>query len=132
MRGGCDWKSKSALLSQNGKVTQVVTFEKLGDMVHQLQRQVKKRRKKDLEKSASHTRSIKDMFLAQHNRNRLHHSGPLSTPLLPSFQLENSPHQVVKKVKAKFELQIQAVHDLGEPLHLKRDKYGHKLSSKSS
>ena len=78
-----------------------------------------KRRKKDLEKSASHTRSIKDMFLAQHNRNRLHHSGPLSTPLLPSFQLENSPHQVVKKVKAKFELQIQAVHDLGEPLHLK-------------
>lgn len=78
-----------------------------------------KRRKKDLEKSTSHTRSIKDIFLAQHNRNRLHHQGFLSTFLLLSFQLENSPHWIVKKMKSKFQLQIQAVHYLGKPLHLK-------------
>ena len=39
-----------------------------------------KRRKKELEKSASGTQSIMNMFSAQHNRNKFHHSAPLSTP----------------------------------------------------
>ena len=94
-----------------------------------------KRRKKELEKSASCTRSITDMFSAQHNRNRLHHSTSLPTPLLPSFLPKSPPHQVVKKVETKFELQTRAVHDLGELLRLKsqqRDKYGHELSHRSS
>lgn len=78
-----------------------------------------KRRKKYLEKSASHTMSITEMFSAQHNRNRLHHSASLSTPLFSSSLLENSAHPVVKKVKIRFELQTQAVHNLSELLRLK-------------
>lgn len=76
-------------MSQNGKMTQVVTFEKLEVVVHQLLITHEKRRKKELEKSASHIGSI---VSAQHNRNRLHHLEPLSTPLLPSSQLESSPY----------------------------------------
>lgn len=72
-----------------------------------------------------------DMFSAQHNRNRLHHSARSSTSLLPPSLPEISHHQVVKKVEIKFELQTQAVHDLEELLHLKTqqiDKYGYELS----
>ena len=62
-----------------------------------------KRRKKELE--TSNTKSITDVFSAQHNRNRLHCSAPLPTPLLPLSLLESLPHQVIKKVETKFELQ---------------------------
>ena len=63
-----------------------------------------KRRKKELEKSASHIRSITDIFSVQHNRNRLHHSTSLPTPLLSFFLPKSLPHQGVKKMKTKFEL----------------------------
>lgn len=54
-----------------------------------------KGRKKELEKSASQSRPIVDMFSAQHNQNRLHHLAPPSDPfLLP----ENSSDTVMKKV----------------------------------
>ena len=59
------------------------------------------------------------MFSAQYNRNRLHHLEPLSTPLLPSSQLESLPYRVVKKMETKLELQTKVVHDLGELLRLK-------------
>ena len=94
-----------------------------------------KRRKKELEKSASHTRSIRDMFSAQHNRNRLHHLASLPIPLLPPSLPEIPLHLVVKKMETKFELQTRAVHDLEELLRFKsqqRDKYGHELSHRSS
>ena len=62
-----------------------------------------KRRQKELEKSPSHTGSITDMFPAQYNRNRLHHSTPLPTPLSRPSPLESPPHQVDEKVETKFE-----------------------------
>ena len=85
------------------------------------------RRKKELEKSASQTRSIVDMFLAQQNKkqspSQLTSSVP--TPSPPLF----------KKVETKFELRVQAAHDLGELLRLNTqqiEKYGQELSPKSS
>ena len=75
------------------------------------------------------------MFSAQHNQNRLHHLPPSPSSLLPLSLLESPPHQVVKKVETKFELQTRAVHDLGELLRLKsqqRDKFRHELSHSSS
>ena len=75
-----------------------------------------KQRKKELEKSASHSRSIVDMFSAQHERNKLHHSVPHSdSAMFP----KKSTDKVVKKLETKSELQGRAVHDLGELLRLK-------------
>lgn len=88
--------------------------------------------KKELEKSTSHLRSIVDMFLAQYERNKFHHSAPHSDSIVSQI---NSTEKIVKKVKTKFELQSQVVHDLGEPLRLKTqqiDKYGYELSYNSS
>lgn len=83
-----------------------------------------KRRKKELEKSASHTRSITEMFSAQHNRNRLHHSASPSTPLLSLSLPESSANPVVKKVETRFELlRLKS---------LQKEKYGYELSHRSS
>lgn len=46
-----------------------------------------KRRKKELEKSVSHTQSIGDMFLAKYNYNRLHYSA--SPPNLSSLSISS-------------------------------------------
>ena len=75
-----------------------------------------KRCKKELEKSASHSQSIVDMFSAQHERNKSHHSAPHSDSAVSP---ENSTDKVIKKLETKFDLQSQAVHDLGELLHPK-------------
>lgn len=48
---------------------------------------------------------------------------------------KKSTNKVVKKLETKFELQGQAVHDLGELLYLKTqqiDKYGYELSHNAS
>ena len=42
MKGGYSWRLRSALLNQNGKVMQVVIFEELEVVVHQLQIHEKK------------------------------------------------------------------------------------------
>lgn len=42
-----------------------------------------------------------DMFLAQYERNKLHHSVSLSNS---AVSLENSTDKVVKKMETKFEL----------------------------
>ena len=80
------------------------------------------RRKKELEKSASHTRSIVEMFSAQQNKGH-----PFSKPLSSPDLSQSSSSKVIKKVETRFELQTQAAHDLGELLRLKTqqmDKYG--------
>ena len=85
------------------------------------------RRKKELEKSASQTRSIVDMFLAQQDKRH--------SPSQPTFSAPNPSSFMVKKVETKFELRVQAAHDLGELLHLKTqqiEKYGQELSPKSN
>ena len=88
------------------------------------------RRKKELEKSASHTRSIVEMFSAQQNKGH-----PFSKPLsLPDLS-QSSSSKVIQKVETRVELQTQAAHDVGELLRLKTqqmDKYGYELSPKSN
>ena len=94
-----------------------------------------KRHKKELEKSASHTRSIVDMFSAKHNHNRLHHSGSPFDLSSPPVSSQKSSAKVIEVVETKFELQTRAAHDLGELLRLKTrqmDKYGYELSHKSN
>ena len=94
-----------------------------------------KRRKKELGKSASHTRSIVDMFSAKHTHNRLHHSASPSDPSPPPISSQKSSAKVIEVVETKFELQTRAAHDLGELLRLKTrqiDKYGYELSHKSN
>ena len=110
---------------------QMIIFEESEDLVHHVQTD-EKQRKKELEKSASHSRLIVDMFSAQHERNKLHHSVPHSdSAMFP----KKSTDKVVKKLETKSELQGRAVHDLGELLRLKMqqiDKYGYELSHNSS
>lgn len=80
-----------------------------------------------MEKSASQTRSIVDMFLAQQNKKQ---SSSQLTTLVPTPSL-----LVFKKLETKFVLRVQAAHNLGELLRLKTqqiEKYGQELSLKSS
>ena len=91
-----------------------------------------RRRKRELEKSASTTRSIVDMFSAQIKKNQpqdVHVSSTSSPAILP-------PKNTEKKIReTRFESQTRAVHDLSELLHLKTiqiDKYGHVLDPKSN
>ena len=88
------------------------------------------RRKKELEKSASLTRSIVEMFSAQQNKGQ-----PSSNPLSSSDLPQSASSKVGKKVETQFELRKQAAYDLDELLRLKtqqRDKYGYELSPKSN
>ena len=88
------------------------------------------RRKKELEKSASRTRSIVEMFSAQQNKGQ-----PSSNPLSSSDLPQSTFSKVGKKVETQFELKKQAAHDLEELFRLKIqqiDKYGYELSLKSN
>ena len=87
-------------------------------------------RKKELEKSASRTRSIVEMFSAQQKKGQ-----PSSKPLSLSDLPQSASSKVGKKMGTQFELKKQAAHDLGELLRLKIqqiDKYGYQLSLKSN
>ena len=88
-----------------------------------------------MEKSASQTRSIVEMFSTQHNKHQSHNKD-----VIPDIAPAASPPQTLKKgklqqVETLFEKQTQAAHDLGELLRLRTkqiDKYGHVLDSKSN
>lgn len=88
----------------------------------------------ELEKSASHTKSIVEAFSAQHEKNEGHHSALPSDPSSLPVLSQSSSAKMIKKVKTKFELQTRTAHDLGKLLRLKTqiDKYGYELSHKSS
>ena len=91
-----------------------------------------RQRKRELEKSASTTRSIVDMFSARSNKNQSLDKGPLSTPL-PAPPPSKSSKRKVKETQ--FESQTWAAQDLGELLRLKTvqmDRYGHVLNHKSN
>ena len=90
-----------------------------------------RQRKRELEKSASTTRSIVDMFLTQSNKNRSSNKGPLPTslsaapsptalppaaPLPTAFAPKSSKRKVQE---TRFESQTRAAQDLGELLRLK-------------
>lgn len=64
-----------------------------------------KRLKKKLEKSASYIKSITEMFLVQHNWNRLHHFTSLSAFLLSPSLSKNSAYPIVKNMETQFEFQ---------------------------
>ena len=90
-----------------------------------------RQRKRELEKSASTTRSIVDMFSAQSNKNQSLDKGPLSTSP-PAPPPSKSSKRKVKETR--LESQTQAAQDLGELLRLKTvqmDQYGHVLDHKS-
>ena len=90
-----------------------------------------RRRKRDMEKSASTTRSIVDIFSAQLNKNQSRDECILSASL-PTI---SSPKSTGKEVReTRFGSQTRAIHDLGELLRLKTvqmDRYGHVLAHKS-
>ena len=90
----------------------------------------KRRRNRDLEKSASQTRSIVEMFSTQHSKHQSHNNDV--TPYIPPAA---SLSQTLQQVKSLFKRQTQAAHNLGELLRLKTqqiDKYGYVLDSKSN
>ena len=72
-----------------------------------------RRRKREMEKSASTTRSIVDMFSAQLNKNQSQDERTSSAPSFPIFP----PKCEVKETK--LESQTRAVHDLSELLRLR-------------
>lgn len=91
-----------------------------------------RRRKREMEKSASTTRSIIDMFSAQFKKNQSQDERVLSTSSPTIFPPKNTGEKVRE---TRFELQTRAVHDLSELLRLKTvqiDKYGHVLDPKSN
>ncbi len=88
--------------------------------------------KREMEKSASTTRSIVDMFSAKFNENQSQDERILSASLPAIFSPKNTGREVRE---TQFESQTRAVHDLSELLRLKTvqtDKYGHVLDPKSS
>ena len=91
-----------------------------------------RQRKRELEKSASTTRSIVDMFSAQSNKSRSPDKGLLPTPSSVVFPPKCSKREVKE---TRLESQTRAAHDLGELLRLKTvqmDRYGHVLDPKSN
>ena len=95
----------------------------------------KRRRNRDLEKSAFQTRSIVEMFSFQYNKHQPHNKD-----VIPNIAPAAPPPQTLKegklqKVETLFKKKIRAVHDLGELLRLKTkqiNKYGHVLDLKSN
>ena len=84
MKGWYCKRVRSTLSSQHVKVMQVVTFAEFEDVDSSATKEREIRRKKELEKSASHTRSIAEMFSAQQNK------GQPSSKLLSSSDLSQS------------------------------------------
>ncbi len=89
-----------------------------------------RRSKREMEKSASTTRSIVDMFSVQFNKTQSQDELVLSTSLPAIFSPKNTGKEVRETL---FEFQTRVVHDLSELLRLKTvqiDKYGHVLDYK--
>ena len=94
-----------------------------------------RRRNRELEKSASQTRSIVEMFSAHRDKNQSHDKDvtPDATSVPPPSKTLKEGR--LQKVETLFEKRTQAAHDLGELLRLKTkqmDRYGHVLDSKSN
>ena len=90
-----------------------------------------RQRKRELEKSASQTRSIVKMFSAQFNKNKSNNT----KPHIIFFCAQKCPKRGVEKGEVKVELRTQAVKDLEEFLRRKTEQiniYGHILAPKSS
>ena len=94
-----------------------------------------KRRKRELEKSASESRSIVEMFSTQHSKNQSCNKD-LTRDFAPALPLpKDFKGERFQMVETLFELQTWAVHDLSELLRLKIkqiDKYKHILDPKSN
>lgn len=94
-----------------------------------------KRRKREMEKSASGSRSIVEMFSSQHSKNQSRSQDTTSdfAPVPPlSTELKGEKFQVVETL---FELRTRAVNDLTDLLRLKTkqlDTYEHVLDPKSN
>ena len=94
-----------------------------------------RRRKRELEKSASQTRSIVEMFSTQINKKKSHSAEPaINSPPPPPAPKTLQKNSVDKK-QTEIELRTQAVKDLDELLRRKTEqmsKYGHVLAPKSN
>ena len=94
-----------------------------------------RQRNRELEKSASQTRSIVEMFFAHRDKNQSH-----DKDVTPDAASVAPPPKTLKegrlqKMETLFEKQTRAAHDLGELLRLKTkqmDRYWHVLDLKSN
>ena len=94
-----------------------------------------RRRNRELEKSASQTRSIVEIFSAQRDKNHSH-----DKDVTPDAASAAPPPKALRdgrlqKVETLFEKQTRAAHDLGKLLCHKAkqiSRYGHVLDSKSN
>ena len=94
-----------------------------------------RRKKRELEKSASHTRSITDMFAVQTKKNELANVDDLSLTPAAFFPLANLSKGGKNKKKSASELGTQAAHEISELLRLKTaqiEKYGTEFSHRSN
>ncbi|MCJ1345846.1 hypothetical protein MMC31_004055, partial [Peltigera leucophlebia] len=81
-----------------------------------------RRRKKELEKSASQTKSIVAMFSAQFDKNRSSNADLVPSPLSSTSTSESSRKKEVEKVETTVELRTRAVNDLEDLLRLKTEQ----------
>lgn len=94
-----------------------------------------RQRNRELEKLASQTKSIVEMFSTYHDKNQFHDKDvmlDIASVTLPPKTLKEGRLQ---KKETLFEKQTRVVYDLGKLLHLKTkqiDRYGHILDSKSN
>ena len=87
-----------------------------------------KRRNRKLEKSASQTRSIVDMFSIQRKRIESHDTNPIPDVALASPRTQALRGDKIQKVETLFESRTRAIHDLSKLLRLKTqqlDRSGH-------
>ena len=94
-----------------------------------------RRRKRDLEKSASRTRSIVEMFSVQQNKNKSNDKDSISAPIPAPSTTAHIQKGGKDILETRIQLQTKAAHDLRELLRLKSqqmDKYGHVLAPKSN
>ena len=94
-----------------------------------------RRRKKELEKSASQIKSIVAMFSAQFDKNRSSNADLIPSSLSLSSTSDSSQKKEVEKVETTVELQNRAVNDLEDLLRLKTEqmnKYGYTLAPRSN
>lgn len=92
-------------------------------------------RKRDLEKSASQTRSIIEIVSAQFNKNNSDRTNPTPSSLLSFPAPKSLQKRGLKKGETEAELRTQVVKDLEELLRRKTEqinKHGHILAPKSN